>query len=212
MGSSPGPVVANIIMTELENTIIKPLINDNTIKFYSCFIDDTLLVVEAEHIPRIHNLLNQFDHNLQFTVDTFKVEIPHFLDLEISNNGLSIYRKDTHTDWSICEFLKLYKFALSGKQLSLSHFNLFTIFWQIFLSLLWYARDNFPKWGNLFTIKFIIEIISNNFIEDTLGSSNSGSGSVGVGVGVGGGGSGGDSGSGSGSGSMNMNISFSTLL
>ena len=97
MGSSLGPVLANINMTELENTTIKPLINDNIIKFYSRFVDDTLLVVKAEHIPRIHNLLNQFDHNLQFTVDTFKDEIPHFLDLEISNNSLSIYRKDTHT-------------------------------------------------------------------------------------------------------------------
>ena len=97
MGSSLGPVTANIIMTELENTTIKPLINDNTIKFYSRFVDDTLLVVKAEHIPRIHNLLNQFDHNLQFTVDMFKDEIQHFLDLEISNSGLTIYRKDAHT-------------------------------------------------------------------------------------------------------------------
>ena len=98
MGSSLGPVMANIMITELENTTIRPLINDNTIKFYSRFVDDTLLVVKAEHIPRIHNLLNQFDHNLQFTVDMFKDEIPHFLDLEISNSGhLTIYRKDTHT-------------------------------------------------------------------------------------------------------------------
>ena len=84
MGSSLGPVMANIIMTELENTTIKPLINDNTVKF--CFVDGTLLVVKAEHIPRIHNLLNQFDHNLQFTADMFKDEIPRFLDLEISNS------------------------------------------------------------------------------------------------------------------------------
>ena len=74
-------------MKELEKNTIKPLINHN-IKFYSRFVDDTLLVVKAEQIPRIHNLLNQFDHNLQFTVDTFKDEILHFLDLEISNNGI----------------------------------------------------------------------------------------------------------------------------
>ena len=34
MGSSLGPVLANIIMTELENVIIKPLVNTGTIPFY----------------------------------------------------------------------------------------------------------------------------------------------------------------------------------
>ena len=57
-------------MTELENTIIDPLINDNIRKLYSRFVADTLLVVQAEQIPRIQNLRNQFDHNLQFTMDT----------------------------------------------------------------------------------------------------------------------------------------------
>ena len=45
MGSSLGPVMANIIMTELEDKVIKRLINDGTIKFYCRYVDDTLLVV-----------------------------------------------------------------------------------------------------------------------------------------------------------------------
>ena len=40
---------------------------------------------------------NSFDKNLQFTVDTFGNETPHFLDLEIHPDGLTIYRKDSHT-------------------------------------------------------------------------------------------------------------------
>ena len=97
MGSSLGPVLANIIMTELEDIIIKPLINDNTISFYSRYVDDTLLLVKPEDIQRLHDALNSFDPNLQFTVDTFEHETPHFLDIEISPDGLSIFRKDTNT-------------------------------------------------------------------------------------------------------------------
>ena len=41
--------------------------------------------------------MNAFDKNIQFTVDNFDQEIPHFLDLEISPDGLSIFRKDTNT-------------------------------------------------------------------------------------------------------------------
>ena len=37
-------------MAELENTTTKPLVNGYTKKFYSRFVDDTLLVVKAEHM------------------------------------------------------------------------------------------------------------------------------------------------------------------
>ena len=40
---------------------------------------------------------NGFDKNLKFTVDKFKNETPHFLDLEICPNGLTVFRKTTHT-------------------------------------------------------------------------------------------------------------------
>ena len=35
--------------------------------------------------------------NLKFTVDLFDKETPHFLDLELSPDGLSVFRKDTNT-------------------------------------------------------------------------------------------------------------------
>ena len=34
MSYSLGPVMTNIIMTELENKVVKPVINDGSIKFY----------------------------------------------------------------------------------------------------------------------------------------------------------------------------------
>ena len=54
MGSSLGPVMANIVMTELENKAIKSLMNDGTIKFYCRYVDDTLLVVKPLDVSRIH--------------------------------------------------------------------------------------------------------------------------------------------------------------
>ena len=90
MGSSLGPVLANIIMTELEDVVIKPLIANGTIKFYTRFVDDTLLVIKPDNVKEVHNFLNKFDKNLRFTVDMFQNKVSHFLGLELSPDGISI--------------------------------------------------------------------------------------------------------------------------
>ena len=91
MGSSLRPALANIIMTELEDVIIKPLIADGTIKFYSCFVDGTLLIMKPENVSQVHKALNKIDNNLHFTVDMFQNEVPHFLDLELLPNRIIIF-------------------------------------------------------------------------------------------------------------------------
>ena len=55
------------------------------------------MVIEDKYIDFVHKKLNSFDNNLKFTVDLFDKETPHFLDLELSPDGLSIFRKDTNT-------------------------------------------------------------------------------------------------------------------
>ena len=97
MGSSLGPVLANTIMTELEDVIIKPLIADGTIKFQSRFVDDTLLVMKPGNVSQVQKALNKFDSKLRFIADIFQNEVPHFLDLELSPDGIAIFRKDTNT-------------------------------------------------------------------------------------------------------------------
>ena len=97
MGASLGPVLANIIMTELEKRIVSELIKKGTIKFYARYVDDTLLLVKRSDIESILQKFNKFDKNLQFTVDLFENQVPHFLDLEICPDGIAIFRKDTHT-------------------------------------------------------------------------------------------------------------------
>ena len=64
MGSPLAPVLANIIMTELEKTIVQKLTTSGMIKFYCRYVDDTLLLVEPTDILHIHNLFNKFDKNL----------------------------------------------------------------------------------------------------------------------------------------------------
>ena len=97
MGAALGPVLANIIMTEMERVVVDQLIQSGKIKFYARYVDDTLLLVKPEDIDDILQRFNRFHKNIEFTVDRFDDCVPHFLDLEIHHDGISIYRKDTHT-------------------------------------------------------------------------------------------------------------------
>ena len=92
MGASLGPVLANIIMTELERVVVERLIKSGSIKFYARYVDDTLLLVKPEDVDRILREFNDFHRNLEFTVDRFEDCVPHFLDLEIHRDGISIFR------------------------------------------------------------------------------------------------------------------------
>ena len=69
----------------------------NFVLFYGHYVDDTLVVIKQEHLKLVHDALNNFDKNLNFTVDTFDDVVPHFLDIEIHPDGLSIYCKNTNT-------------------------------------------------------------------------------------------------------------------
>ena len=71
MGSSLGPVLANIILTEFENVIVKPLIVTSVLKFYCRYVDDTIVLMKKDKIQHALNSFNSFDKNLRFYVDTF---------------------------------------------------------------------------------------------------------------------------------------------
>ena len=93
-----GSFVANIIMTEMEKIIIEKFIDDKILLFYGRYVDTTLLVIKWEHLKLVHDALNNFDKNLNFTVDTFNNVVIHFFDTEIHPDGLSVYCKDTSTE------------------------------------------------------------------------------------------------------------------
>lgn len=96
MRSSLGPVLANIIMAELEEQFVSKLISDGTINFYIRY-DDTLVLLKRSDVNQVLNKLNSFHKNLRFTVDTFPNHEVHFLDLLINKNLTDLYFKETHT-------------------------------------------------------------------------------------------------------------------
>ena len=98
MGSPLGPTLANILMTELEDDIIRPLITSDKLKFYVRYVDDTLVLAKPEDIPLILDKLNSFHPQIQFTYEEFvNHNDVHFLDIKFDSQGTTIYRKSTHT-------------------------------------------------------------------------------------------------------------------
>ena len=97
MGALLGLVLANIIMAECEKVIVDNLVKKGTIKFYICYVDDTLLLVKRQDIDKVLKAFNEFNKNIKFTIDRFENKTPHFLDLEICPNGFTFFRKKTLT-------------------------------------------------------------------------------------------------------------------
>ena len=64
MGSSLGPILANIIMMKLEEIVVSDLINSSLIKFYIKYVDDTLLLAKENEIANIVQF-NAFDGYLK---------------------------------------------------------------------------------------------------------------------------------------------------
>ena len=67
-GSLLGPVLAGIIMVELENTTV-PNLNDQ-IYFWRQYVNDNFIFVKEEPITFVLEQLNSYHPNLQFTYET----------------------------------------------------------------------------------------------------------------------------------------------
>ena len=78
MGSCLGPALANIIMTELETVIVDKLFEENLLKFYIHYMDDTLALIKESDISTVLHKLNSFHPNVKFTVDKFDDGIVHY--------------------------------------------------------------------------------------------------------------------------------------
>ena len=101
-------------MTECEKVIVNKLIENNIVKFYIRYVDDTSLVLKKKDIDIVLNKFNSFNKNLKFTFDTFENCVPHSLDIEICPNGLGIYHKNTQTgQYTNIESFTLWKWKIS---------------------------------------------------------------------------------------------------
>ena len=68
MGSPLGPLMANVIMTELECVVVKDLFIKGYLKFYIQYMDDMLVLMRKSSVPIVLQALNGFHKNLNFTV------------------------------------------------------------------------------------------------------------------------------------------------
>ena len=99
MGSPLGPVLAGIIMVELENSIV-PKLNSH-LQFWKRYVDDALTIVKEGSINHVLQQFNSFHPNIQFTFETESSGRIPFLDILIikktSKIKRTVYRKSIDT-------------------------------------------------------------------------------------------------------------------
>ena len=61
MGGSLEQVLVNITMAESEKVIVTQLIENNIVKFYIKYVDDTLLALIKKDIAIVRNKVNSFN-------------------------------------------------------------------------------------------------------------------------------------------------------
>ena len=89
MGSPLAPVLANIIMTELEKTFVQILSTSGMIKFCCRYDDDAFFLVKPADIYCTYTIY-LINFIKTYSVDRFENELSHFVDLKISPLGLKI--------------------------------------------------------------------------------------------------------------------------
>ena len=58
MGSTLGPLMVNVIITELESVAVKYLLIKEYLKFYIRYMDDTLVLMNKSDVPIVSQTLN----------------------------------------------------------------------------------------------------------------------------------------------------------
>ena len=109
MGLPLGPVLTNILMVELETSVIPNL--SNKVKLWKRFVEDTYCLARSEYIDNILLAPNSSHKNIKFTIEIEKDNTIPFLDiLMVIKPGkieTTVDRKKTYTDL----YLNWYSFA-----------------------------------------------------------------------------------------------------
>lgn len=100
MGSPVSPAAANLVMEHIESNVLKHF--DFEIPFYYRYVDDIILAVPVDKVDCLTETFNNFDQNIQFTVELENEGKLPFLDIMIQHNddgsvSLDWYHKET---WS----------------------------------------------------------------------------------------------------------------
>ena len=96
-----GPVLANVFVVELENSLI-PVLGDK-VSLWQRYVDDTFTFIKQNEIENVKGILNQFHEDIKFTHEVEKNKSISFLDVKVTrkNDGhfiTEVYRKKTDTN------------------------------------------------------------------------------------------------------------------
>ena len=72
MGSPISPIVANIFMEKFEIEALESPPHPPSL--WRRFVDDTFVILEAQHKEEFFNHINSIDENIKFTAETTKAD------------------------------------------------------------------------------------------------------------------------------------------
>ena len=98
MGSPLGPVIANIFMVHLEETLI-PRLSEKMSTWYR-YVDDTFTFIKEGEIDSVQDALNSFHQDIKFTYELESENAISFLDVNVTRKtdgtfDTAVYRKKT---------------------------------------------------------------------------------------------------------------------
>ena len=101
MGSPLGPVIANVFMVHLEETIVPEL--QEVMPLWKRYVDDTFTFVKKNHISDVVAKINSFHPNIKFTHEVEEQQKIPFLDVLLKKRDdgridTSVYRKPTNNN------------------------------------------------------------------------------------------------------------------
>ncbi|XP_030751385.1 uncharacterized protein LOC115878915 [Sitophilus oryzae] len=99
MGASISSVVAQIVMEDLEESVLEKL--DIRIPFFFRYVDNCLTAIPTDYMDRILDKFNEYNSNIKFTIEVEVESKINFLDVTIHNkNGILRTKWFTKETWS----------------------------------------------------------------------------------------------------------------
>ena len=101
MGSPLSPMIANMVMEEIEQTALNTYLNPPSL--WLRYVDDVYAIMEKTEVEPFHDYLNTISTSIKFTKELEKSGQLAFLDVSVQQMedgslATSVYRKPTHTD------------------------------------------------------------------------------------------------------------------
>ena len=101
MGSPLSPIIANMVMEEIEQTALNTYLNP--LSLWLRYVDDVYAIMEKTEVEPFHDYLNTISASIKFTKELEKSGQLAFLDVSIQQMedgslATCVYRKPTHTD------------------------------------------------------------------------------------------------------------------